>query len=155
MKTYRGSGGIAPRILDLGTRWRWVVSFTPQPLYPGERFPGTHWIGGWVGPRAERWTTLHNEELNHVLLGWSNQGGRARICGTRGRDEKCIQNLDRKTWRDETTSDLDSDGRIILEWILEKPVGKVWTGCNWLKIVGCCKHSDEPLLGTENGEFLD
>jgi hypothetical protein len=28
-----GSGGIVLRILDLGTRWRWVVSFTPQPLY--------------------------------------------------------------------------------------------------------------------------
>jgi hypothetical protein len=25
MKTYWESGGIAPRILDLGTRWRWVV----------------------------------------------------------------------------------------------------------------------------------
>jgi hypothetical protein len=21
-------------------------------LTPGERAPGTHWIGGWVGPRA-------------------------------------------------------------------------------------------------------
>jgi hypothetical protein len=29
-----------------------VVSFTPRPLYPRERAPGTHWIGGWVGPRA-------------------------------------------------------------------------------------------------------
>jgi hypothetical protein len=29
-----GGGVIAPRIVDLGTRWRWVVSFTPQPLYP-------------------------------------------------------------------------------------------------------------------------
>jgi hypothetical protein len=29
-----------------------VVSFTPRPLYPSERAPGTHWIGGWVGPRA-------------------------------------------------------------------------------------------------------
>jgi hypothetical protein len=29
-----GGGGIAPRILDLGTRWKWVVSFTPRPLYP-------------------------------------------------------------------------------------------------------------------------
>jgi len=28
-----GSGDIAPRILNLGTRWRWVVSFTPRPLY--------------------------------------------------------------------------------------------------------------------------
>jgi hypothetical protein len=34
MKTYWGSRGIAPRILDIGTRWRWVVSFTPWPLYP-------------------------------------------------------------------------------------------------------------------------
>jgi hypothetical protein len=28
------SGGIAPRILKLGTLWRWMVSFTPRPLYP-------------------------------------------------------------------------------------------------------------------------
>jgi hypothetical protein len=28
-----GSGRIAPRVLNLGTRCRWVVSFTPQPLY--------------------------------------------------------------------------------------------------------------------------
>jgi hypothetical protein len=33
MKAYWGSGCIAPRNLDLGTRWRWVVSFTTQPLY--------------------------------------------------------------------------------------------------------------------------
>jgi hypothetical protein len=29
----RGSGGIAPHIPDLGTRWRWVVSITRRPLY--------------------------------------------------------------------------------------------------------------------------
>jgi hypothetical protein len=29
-----------------------VVSFTLQPLHPRERTPSTHWIGGWVGPRA-------------------------------------------------------------------------------------------------------
>jgi hypothetical protein len=29
-----------------------VVSFTPLPLYPQGRVPGTHWTGGWVGPRA-------------------------------------------------------------------------------------------------------
>ena len=29
----------------------WVVSTAPRPLYPRER-PGTHCIGGWVGPRA-------------------------------------------------------------------------------------------------------
>jgi len=34
-----GSGGIAPRILNLGTRWRRVVSFTPLPLYPSKKSP--------------------------------------------------------------------------------------------------------------------
>jgi len=29
-----------------------VVSFTPRPLYLQGRAPGTHWLGGWVGPRA-------------------------------------------------------------------------------------------------------
>ena len=29
----------------------WVLNATPRPLYPRER-PGTHCIGGWVGPRA-------------------------------------------------------------------------------------------------------
>jgi hypothetical protein len=24
----------------------------PAALHPGERVPGIHWIGGWVGPRA-------------------------------------------------------------------------------------------------------
>jgi hypothetical protein len=34
MKAYWGSWGIAPRILDLGTRLRSMVSFTPRSLYP-------------------------------------------------------------------------------------------------------------------------
>jgi len=38
MKKY-GGGGIAPRILDLSTRRRWVVSFTPRPLYPQQKIP--------------------------------------------------------------------------------------------------------------------
>jgi hypothetical protein len=40
-------------ILDLGTRWKWVVSFTPRPLYPRGNCPPprTHWIGGWVCPK--------------------------------------------------------------------------------------------------------
>jgi hypothetical protein len=30
-----------------------VVSITPRPRFtPGERTPGTHCTGGWVGPRA-------------------------------------------------------------------------------------------------------
>jgi hypothetical protein len=48
MKVYCGNGGIAPRILNLGTAWRWVVSFTTRPPYLHGKNPGTHWIGGWV-----------------------------------------------------------------------------------------------------------
>jgi len=39
MKAYWESGGIAPRILDLSTWWRWVVSFTPRPLCPQGKSP--------------------------------------------------------------------------------------------------------------------
>jgi hypothetical protein len=38
-------------IRDLLSRWWGVVSFTPLPLYPGERAHGTHCVGGWVDPR--------------------------------------------------------------------------------------------------------
>jgi hypothetical protein len=31
--------GRTPFILNLSTSWRWVVSFTPWPLYPKERTP--------------------------------------------------------------------------------------------------------------------
>jgi len=33
-KAYWGTGSTASHILDFSTRWRWEVSFTPQPLYP-------------------------------------------------------------------------------------------------------------------------
>jgi hypothetical protein len=52
IKAYWMCGGIAPRILDLSTRWMWVVSFTLQPLYPRERAPGKDWIGGWMDTTA-------------------------------------------------------------------------------------------------------
>jgi len=29
-----------------------VVSFTSRSLHPGEEAPGTHFIGGWLGPRT-------------------------------------------------------------------------------------------------------
>jgi hypothetical protein len=39
-----GSGCIDPHFLDLGTSWRWVVSFTPLPRYP--RYPFDTRLGG-------------------------------------------------------------------------------------------------------------
>jgi hypothetical protein len=56
-------------VRDLGTSWRWVLSFTPSPLYPREKAHGTHWIGGWVGPRfglaaAEKRRIFHSRDSN-------------------------------------------------------------------------------------------
>jgi hypothetical protein len=50
-----GSGSIAPTFLTLALDGgEWLASqsdcFTPE-----ERAPGTHCIGGWVGPRANRY----------------------------------------------------------------------------------------------------
>jgi hypothetical protein len=39
-------------ILDLGARWRSVVSFRTYLLYSRRYSHYTHWKGGWVGPRA-------------------------------------------------------------------------------------------------------
>jgi hypothetical protein len=53
MEAYYGNGGVAPLIL--WPRRQMDVSgqlHAPAALPPGERAPGTHWIGGWVGPRA-------------------------------------------------------------------------------------------------------
>jgi hypothetical protein len=48
MKAYR-SGCIDPHCLDLGTSLRWVVNFTPLPLYPrgkSPRYPLDRRLGG-------------------------------------------------------------------------------------------------------------
>jgi hypothetical protein len=40
MKMYRGIYGcIDPRLLDLSTSWRWMVSFTSRSLYPRGKSP--------------------------------------------------------------------------------------------------------------------
>jgi hypothetical protein len=52
MKVYWGSGGIAPRILDLSTRWRRVISFTPRPLYPLGKNPRYSLVGRLGGPQS-------------------------------------------------------------------------------------------------------
>jgi hypothetical protein len=59
-----GEGTELLLILDLGTRWGWVVSVTPRPRFtPWERTTGTHCTGGWVGPRAG----LDTEDRGQIL----------------------------------------------------------------------------------------
>jgi hypothetical protein len=38
---------------------------TPAALCPGERTPGTHCTGGWVGPRAGLDTEVREKALHH------------------------------------------------------------------------------------------
>jgi hypothetical protein len=54
MKAYWVSGGMALRILDLCTRWRWMSASRSGRFTPWERARCTHWIGGWVGPNEDK-----------------------------------------------------------------------------------------------------
>jgi len=50
--TYGGVVLRALRILNLGTRWRRVVSTTPRPLYPRGSCPRSHLYGRLGGPQS-------------------------------------------------------------------------------------------------------
>jgi hypothetical protein len=68
MKVYWGSGGIAPSILDLGTRWMCVISFTPLPLYPQSKSPWYPLYSRLCGPqrrsgRGGEINVLHASEV--------------------------------------------------------------------------------------------
>jgi hypothetical protein len=62
MKTYWESGGVASRLLNLGTRWKRVVSFTPRPLWPqgiSPRYPLARRLG-----KPQRQSVHGGEEKN-------------------------------------------------------------------------------------------
>jgi len=71
MKRY---GIIAPRVFNLGTRWRSVISFTPRLLNPREVPHGTHWLGGCVGPRACLDAVENTKKFHHCPCQESNRG---------------------------------------------------------------------------------
>jgi hypothetical protein len=68
-----GSGCIDPHFLDLGTSWKWVISFIPWLLYPGKEstVPFVQ-VVGWTPLLV--WTTWRSEnswsycDLNSDLL---------------------------------------------------------------------------------------
>jgi len=51
MKKRWGSGGIAPRIFKLVTRWEWSDS-RPGRFAPREGTSTTHWLGDWNWPQS-------------------------------------------------------------------------------------------------------
>jgi hypothetical protein len=52
MKAYWGVEVQLHSFFVLGTRWRWVVSFTPQPLYPQGKIPWYQLDGRLGGPQS-------------------------------------------------------------------------------------------------------
>jgi len=107
VNTYWGSGVITPSILNLGTKWTEVVSFTPWgkgPRYRVDRRPdGTQSRSG----------------CRELIPG--HPAPMYTIC--------CSENLAGKD-----AEDLGVDGVIILKWTLRKQGGSMWTGCIYLSI---------------------
>jgi hypothetical protein len=75
MKAYVGVDVQTYVILTSVLVWgEWSAS-RPGRFTPGERVPGTHWIGGWVGPKAgledmEKWKFLPQPGLELQPLGY-------------------------------------------------------------------------------------
>jgi hypothetical protein len=82
-------------------------------------------------------------------------GGASRMYG---KDEKCIQNSDQNLKWEDNLEDPEVDGRIILEWILEKRSVRMWTGFIWVKVAtsgGLLEYSNEPSGSIKGGEFIE
>jgi hypothetical protein len=60
------NGGIAPRVLDFGTRWKCVVSFTPGLFYPQGKIPWYPLVGRLGGPQSR--SGSGGEEKNSQTL---------------------------------------------------------------------------------------
>ena len=62
MKASMGTKVTVPHVLNLGTRWRWVINFTFRPLYPRKRRAGPiHYEVGWAPETV--WTCLRRKNL--------------------------------------------------------------------------------------------
>jgi len=74
-----GSGGIAPRIFKLDTRWLRVLSFTPRPLYPAQRtrIKCVNWDGEGSGRDLIHYTVS--------LFNWKRRGKNHEIIQSRQR----------------------------------------------------------------------
>jgi hypothetical protein len=65
MKAYWGNGGVASRSLNLGTRFRWVVGFMPQPLYSRGKIPRYPLDRRLGGPQSR---SGHSGEEKEILI---------------------------------------------------------------------------------------
>jgi hypothetical protein len=73
MKVYRGSRRITPFIINLGSRWKWVVNFTPRPLYSLGNNPRTRWKEEWTEDRAGV-DVLEKRKISWLFRIWTPAG---------------------------------------------------------------------------------
>jgi hypothetical protein len=73
MKIYSRSEYIKPCFLDVGSGWRWVVSFTLWPFYAwGNRSQFAPWIGDCIGRKSVLDDVKKKSFLTQSILGhWS------------------------------------------------------------------------------------
>jgi hypothetical protein len=88
MKTWRGSRYIVPLVLNISSRWRWVVSIRLRQLFPWSKNPSiTHWIKS-LGGTASVSDRVGQEEVIHFYMHFRYNLSNLRIyCATTGRDD--------------------------------------------------------------------
>jgi hypothetical protein len=77
---------------------------------------------------------------------------------THGKDENIYKILVKNLEGRDLSEDLSVDGRIILEWILEKQGGRRLldsTGSGQGPVIDSCEHGNGPSVSIKGWEFLD
>jgi hypothetical protein len=61
-----GKWTCSSNFLDLGSKWKWVISWHPGRFTPLKETPCTDWIGGWVDHRANL-----DAVVKHLAPSWN------------------------------------------------------------------------------------
>ena len=96
--------------INFGTRWRRVVNLTTRMLYPG-----IHWVGSWVGPRAR--PNVLQKKKTLAPTGIPTELSRLL------KEKKFIQNCSSKIWKD-----------VRHEYNIKTECDMTWSGFIWHKI---------------------
>jgi hypothetical protein len=72
-----------PRILNLGTGWMLLVSFTSRPYAPRGMSPSTYWIGRLVGPQSRSRRCWEKKKLPAFGPAIPSRPAHRQVCGRR------------------------------------------------------------------------